>query len=199
MKKIILISILGLLTVNCSEKNNIDENNLESGSPGIVVKNAGLVLLNSYNVMLFQRLHLLENNQFVSESEYVKAVSYLQYLATGISQEDESLLSLNKILCGIGVQDSIGNSVEISDQDKVVIDNLIESAINYWPAIGVSTISEFQGNWLMRNGILMETEDRWELSIEKKVYDVLLNTSPFSFSIIKLPWMPKPLHVKWTE
>ena len=199
MKKIILISMLGLLFVNCSKKDNINEGNLLSQSQRIDVSNAGLVILNSYYELLFERLNLLDNNQFISESERIKAVYCLQYLAIGLSQADESSLSLNKVLCGIDTQDSIGNSVVISDQDKALMDMLLESAISSWTSIGSSSsIDGFRGNWLVREGILTETEDHWELTVERLAYDILLSQSPFAFSVIKLPWMEKPLYVTWS-
>jgi len=37
---------------------------------------------------------------------------------------------------------------------------------------------------LVGNGTLTEKEDRWDLIIEKRVYDVLLAKAPFSFSVI---------------
>lgn len=69
--------------------------------------------------------------------------------------------------------------------------------ISYWPAIGNTSVNGFRGNWLVRDGLLTELEDKWELTVEKRAYDVLIHQSPFSFSIIKLPWMEKPLHVTW--
>ena len=201
MKKIILISILGSLFVNCSKEHiimvsakktpgvYIEEVDAFPGSViEVVVPNAGLVILNSYSSMLFSRLDLLDNDLFISESEHIKAVYCLQYLATGLSQTDEALLSLNKVLCGIDTQQSIGDSVEITDIEKALMDELIESAIGYWSAIG---------SWLIRDGVLREEEDHWVLTVQKKPYDILLSKMPLPFSIIKHPWMQKPLHVIW--
>tara|TARA_R110002167_G_scaffold15000_1_gene60384 strand:- start:1825 stop:2460 length:636 start_codon:yes stop_codon:yes gene_type:complete len=209
MKKIILISILGSLFVNCSKENiimasakktpgvYIEEVDAFPGSVIEVVPNAGLVILSVSHDKLFARLNLLDNNQFISESEQIKAAHYLQYLATGLSQTDESLLSLNKVLCGIDTQQSIGDSVEITDIEKALMDELIESAIGYWSAIGATSIDGFRGNWLIRDGVLREEEDHWELTVQKKPYDILLSKMPLPFSIIKHPWMQKPLHVIW--
>ena len=176
----------------------MDAQNLEIQSAGIAVPNAGLVLLNSYFSMLFERLELLESKQFVSEDARINAVHYLQYVVTGLSQTEESLLTLNKIICGIPLQQPIRDAIEILDKEKTLIEGLIKSAMGYWEAIGSSSVQGFRGNWLVRNGVLREEEDRWSLTVEKKAYDVLLMKSPFSFSIIKLPWMPKPLHVNWS-
>jgi hypothetical protein len=66
-----------------------------------------------------------------------------------------------------------------------------------WPAIGASSIDGFRGNWFVRDGILVEKEDRWDLLIEKRPYDLLLGQSPFSFSVISFKWMNKPIFVNW--
>jgi len=124
------------------------------------------------------------------------AVHYYQYLVTGLTQTDESLMTLNKVLCDIAPTIPIKDSLEISEEHKKVIDGLIQSAINSWSAVGDTSVNEFRENWLVRDGILRETEECWELSVETRIYDLLINKSPFS--IIKLPWMKKPLHVTWS-
>ncbi|MEP5341098.1 MAG: contractile injection system tape measure protein [Algibacter sp.] len=175
----------------------MDSQNIEIQSTGIDVPNAGLVLLNTYFPMLFERLELLKDKQFVSEDARINAVHYLQYVVTGLSHTEESLLTLNKIICGIALQQPIKDSIEISDKEKTLIEGLLKSAMGYWEAIGSSSVLGFRGNWLVRNGVLREEEDRWSLTVEKRPYDVLLIKSPFSFSIIKFPWMQKPLHITW--
>lgn len=167
-------------------------------SSGITVHNAGMVIMNTYITMLFGRLGLVENNTFTSSEGQIDAVHYLQYLITGLAQTEESLLVLNKVLCGIPIATPIKEGIEISEDHKNLIHGLIEAAIGYWPAIGQCSVDGFRGNWLVRDGILREEEDRWELQVEKRSYDILMLKSPFSFSIIKLPWMTKPLHVTWS-
>ncbi|SEE65123.1 hypothetical protein SAMN04487765_3599 [Tenacibaculum sp. MAR_2010_89] len=165
---------------------------------GIPIHNAGLVLLNSYYLMLLDRLNLITNEKFNTKEDQLKAVHYLQYTVTGMAQTEESLLSLNKLLCGIPLNEPITDRIEITVKEEDLINGLITAAISYWPAIGNTTVNGFRGNWLVRDGLLREEDDRWELIIEKRPYDVLLIKSPFSFSIIKLPWMVKPLHVTWS-
>lgn len=164
---------------------------------GIPIPNAGLVILNSYFLMLLERLNLVKDKTFITTEAQLEAVHYLQYLVTGLEQTEESLLPLNKVLCGVSVDTPIQDRITISDNDKQLMDSLIQSAIGYWSAIGETSTNGFRGNWLVREGVLREEEDRWSLTIEKRAYDILLTQSPFSFSIIKLPWMPKPIHVNW--
>ena len=161
------------------------------------IKNAGLVLLNTYIEMLLERLHLTSNKQFSSTENQNNAVHYLQYIATGIANTDEMHLALNKVLCGLPLTQTIPNSITITEEDRQLIDGLIKAAVSHWPSLGESSIDGFRGNWLIRDGWLSEFEDRWELTVEKRPYDLLLQKSPFSFSIIKHQWMEKPLHVTW--
>ncbi|WP_046744088.1 contractile injection system tape measure protein [Kordia zhangzhouensis] len=164
---------------------------------GIYIPNAGLVLLNSYFVILFNRLGIIKDNEFVSEQAQLESVHYLQYIVTGLTQTEESLLTLNKVLAGLAPNTPVQDSIDMTDSDKQLIDGMIEAVIQYWSAIGQTSVNGFRGNWLVREGVLKETEDRWELLVEKRPYDILMLKSPFSFSIIKLPWMQKPLHVTW--
>jgi hypothetical protein len=164
---------------------------------GIPVRNAGIVVLNNYIPILFERLKVLENNKFISNEFQINAVQFLQYVITGMNQTEETFLPLNKILCGLPLTDAVPDSIEISQDNQQLINGLIEAAISHWPEIGDCSIDGFRGNWLVRDGILVELEDKWELTVEKRAYDVLINRSPFAFSLIKYHWMEKPLHVIW--
>jgi hypothetical protein len=164
----------------------------------VSVRNAGLVLINGYLSILLTRLDLIsEQKKFCSAEAQLAAVHYLQYVVTGLDNTEESLLPLNKLLCGIPLSQPVMESIEISEAHKALIDGLIEAVISHWPSIGNCSVYGFRGNWLVRDGLLTEKEDRWELTVEKRAYDLLIHKSPFSFSVIRYPWMDKPLHVNW--
>jgi hypothetical protein len=178
-----------------SARKMIDE---KAVAEGIVVRNAGLVLLSSFIPTLFERLGLLTASRtFVSEDAKADAVHYLQYVVTGHSSTEEAYLPLNKLLCGMQLNEPVREGIEISAEHEAIVSGLIGAAISYWPKAGDSSVSGFRGNWLVRNGILSNKNDRWELNVEKRAYDLLIHQSPFSFSIIKLPWMREPLYVNW--
>lgn len=162
----------------------------------VSVQNAGMVLLNGYFPILFERLGLMESHQFIGQNQGTAAL-YLQYLTTGLSHTEEHFLPLNKILCGMELSTPIETFLDISPENKELIDGLMTAAIDYWSTIGSSSIEGFRGNWLVRDGILTESEDQFELTVEKRPYDLLLAKAPFSYSIINYPWMEKPLHVTW--
>ena len=163
----------------------------------IPVRNAGLVLVNNYLTMLFVRLGLTNDQGFIEPEMQLRSVHYLQYFVTGLTHTEEHLLPLNKVLCGLALPQPVADGIIISDEHKDLIDGLIKAMIGQWSVIGDSSVDGFRGNWLVRDGLLSEQEDRWELTVEKRAYDILLQRAPFSFSIIKYPWMDKPLHVNW--
>jgi len=163
----------------------------------IPIKNAGLVLINHYIPLIFEHLNLTDSHKKFLPEMQAAAVYDLQFLATGQLETDEPDLALNKLLCGIPLREPVKNQTVISPADIETMTQLLQAAIGYWTAIGSSSIDGFRGNWLIRDGLLSEQDDRWELFIEKRVYDILINQSPFSFSVIKYPWMTKPLYVQW--
>jgi hypothetical protein len=164
---------------------------------GIPLRNAGMVILNSYIPMLFDRLGLTADRKFLDIPAQCNAVHYLQYVITGLSTTEESLLPLNKVLCGLPLSYPIPDGISITDEQTKLIEGLIQAVIGHWPAIGSTSTDGLRGNWLVRDGLLVELEERWELTVEKRAYDLLIHKSPFSFSIIKYPWMDQPLHVQW--
>jgi hydroxymethylpyrimidine/phosphomethylpyrimidine kinase len=163
----------------------------------IPVHNAGLVLFYPYMPMLFQRLDLMDSDhRFVNEAAQLIAVHCLQYLVSGGSS-DGNTLPLNKVLCGLSPSMAMPGKMTINAEYASLMNGMIHAAIEQWPAMGNSSIDGFRGNWLVRDGSLIEQEAQLELVIEKRAYDVLIDTLPFSFAMIKYPWMHKPLHVSW--
>lgn len=164
----------------------------------IAINNAGLTLINSYLPLLLDRLKCLENDLFVDEQSQLNTAHHLQYLVTGQSETDETHLALNKVLCGLHPTTAIHPGYAHSTAQKELMNGLLKAIISHWPAIGKTSIDGFRGNWLVREGLLTEYEDKWELNVKARAYDLLINKSPFSISMIKLPWMNKVLHVNWS-
>jgi Contractile injection system tape measure protein len=179
------------------KKQIVQKNTVAATTSGITVKNAGIVLLNNYFETLIDRLGLLQEKKFKDKDSQLDAVHYLQYVVTGLTKTEEAFLPLNKVLCGLPLATPVMESIDMTDEQKELITGLLNAAISHWPSVGDTSLLGFRGNWLVRDGLLIEKEERWELTVEKKVYDLLIHKSPFSFSIIRYPWMEKPLHVTW--
>lgn len=163
----------------------------------VPIRNAGLVLLNSFIPMLFQRLNLLQENQFTDLLSQQHAALILHYLSTGAEHADEAELLLNKLLVGLEPEQSLPAAIEIDVSEMELCNSLLHFAIQNWSAIGCCSVDGFRGNWLIRNASLSDAGDHWRLIVEKRAYDVLLARSPYSYSLIRLPWMKKAIYVTW--
>jgi hypothetical protein len=161
------------------------------------INNAGLAILQGYIRPLFKRLELLADDRFADPQRQRRAVHCLQFLVSGWEETPEQYLSLNKLLCGLPLHEPVEAGIELSGGEKATCLGLLESVIGHWPAIGTCSVDGLRGNWLVRDGSLSEDSDRWDLTVEKRAYDVLLARSPFSYSVIKLPWMEKAIYVTW--
>ncbi|MBU1621441.1 MAG: hypothetical protein KJ556_04150 [Gammaproteobacteria bacterium] len=161
------------------------------------INNAGLVILQGFITMLFSRLGLVENEQFVTPVAQRRAVHYLQFLATGCSETAEQHLVLNKLLCGLALHEPVEIGIDISAYEADLCHGLLNSVIGHWEAIGSSSVDGCRGDWLVREGSLTDAKDHWDLVVDRRAYDVLLARAPFSYSVIKLPWMEKAIYVTW--
>lgn len=166
-------------------------------SSPIRINNAGMVIMQSYFLPLLQRLQLTADKKFVDEQAQRRAVHYLQFLVRGKTRTEEQYLALNKLLCGLPLNDPLEVEFDMTEAQVELCNGLLTSVINYWPAIGKSSIDGFRGNFLVRDGLLTETADHWDLRVERRPYDMLLSRSPYTFSVIRLPWMQKALYVTW--
>lgn len=165
----------------------------------IPVNNAGVVILQGFIKPLFAKQNLLNGEQFVDEQAQRDAVHFIQYLITGCGYTQEQHLVLNKLLCGLAIDEPIEAGVDMSAAQIATCEGLLKAAIKYWPAIGDCSLAALRGNWLVRSGVLHHSEEQWELTVEKRPYDVLLEQAPFSYSIINFTWMEKPLYVNYAN
>ncbi|TAM96935.1 MAG: hypothetical protein EPN39_12545 [Chitinophagaceae bacterium] len=163
----------------------------------IYISNAGLVLFHPFLSTYFNRLGLMEKGKFVNEEAIIRGVYLLQFLVDGKEQHPEHELVLNKILCGMPVEKPMPAEVAFGEQDKEISMELLNVMKERWEKVKDTSVEGFRASFLQRNGALTATEDSWNLRVEQRGYDVLLQTLPWSFSMIKASWMEKILYVEW--
>ncbi|SNS81271.1 MULTISPECIES: contractile injection system tape measure protein [unclassified Azospirillum] len=161
------------------------------------LSNAGLVLLHAYLPPLFERLSLMRERKFVSPAAAHRALLALQFLACGRIRAEEPQLVLNKLLCGLMPSDPVPVEADFAPGEIGLMEGLLRAVIGHWPQSGASSLDGFRGSWLLRDGILADNADHWGLTVVRRPWDILLSKSPFSYAVIKLPWMGKPVYVTW--
>jgi len=163
----------------------------------MTINNAGLVLAAPYIPRLFTMLALTEKGEFKTIEHAYKAVHLLQFMVNNATQTPEYELALNKILCGMPLSEPVPFEVELSDHEKETTSSLLGAIVAHWHALGGTSTQGLQQTFFQREGGVWREEDKWQLNVQTATFDMLLDQLPWSYSLIKYPWMKQPLHVQW--
>ena len=163
----------------------------------IAVADAGLVLLHPFLSALFEARGLTTDSRFAGESEQLRAVQLTACLAAGESAREEPEMVIAKLLCGWPLEAPVPRETALDAADLAEAEALLHAAIGHWTALGQASPEALRETFLTRPGRLRERADAWQLEVERRGVDVLLERLPWALNPVRLPWMPLPLHVMW--
>lgn len=164
--------------------------------------NAGLCLLAPWFVRLFAMLGYLdeERKKFRGTASKVRAVFLLQYLAFGEEKAwREAELAFVRLLTALPGHVPLPGRLPLTDEERQTADGMVAGVKSNWPQMNGTSVEGFRHSFLVREGTLEQEEERWLLTVEEKAYDILLETVPWGFRQIRLPWLKKYVQVKWHE
>lgn len=167
----------------------------------VEVNNAGITLLHPYLPMLFHRLGYLSEDRrsFKDLDSQFRAIFVLQYLLYGVQQEySETELYFNKVL--VGMTDNaqpLPRKMELTREETEWVDRLIEGARQSWDKMSHTSTQAFRMSFLQRKGYVSYTDRVWNVRVEEKAYDVLLDSVPWGFKMFMAPWMKDRVVVQW--
>jgi len=173
------------------------ESDHELSGASFYVQNAGLVLLHPYLKTFFNNLGLIKEGKFTSNTARFKAIHVLQFLIDGEFVHPEHTLILNKVLCGLPVQAPVPLSVKLTAVQQQHCKDFISAILSMWEQMKNSSHANFRGAFLKRDGILKNEYDDWNLKVEPAGYDVLLQTLPWGYGIVKNGLMKSTIYVEW--
>ena len=166
------------------------------------IENAGLCLLAPWFVRLFAMLGYLdeEKKQFRNTASKVRAIFLLQYLVCGKEKSwRETELTFNRLLTALPGHIPLPRHLSLSDEERQTADNMVAGVKANWPQMNGTSVEGFRSSFLTRKGRQEQKEEHWLLTVEEKAYDILLETIPWGFRQIRLPWIKKYVQVKWHE
>ena len=166
----------------------------------IPISNAGLVILFPFLPMLFMRLNMLSQDRrdFNSNESKVRAIFILQHLMASEDREyDEKDLFLNRLLINYPFNEPLPKRMELNQDKLNTIDSLLEAAKTNWEKMRNTSMRGFQEAFLRRAGFIEKTEREWVLTVEERAFDILLDSIPWSYKLVRLPWMENILKVNW--
>jgi len=77
------------------------------------------------------------------------------------------------------------------------LDRLLGAVLQAWTPLRNSSVGTLREAFLQREGRLELGENNWTLKVAAKPYDMLLDTVPWPFRMIKNRWMTTALLVQW--
>ena len=164
----------------------------------LYIQNAGLVILHPFLSRLFTVLEWVEGGKFKSDWEASKAVYMLEYLARKVYENiDEANLVLNKILCGIPIEQPLWKDVELTEKEKEMGESLLQGVIQNWSILGKTSPEALRYSFLQREGRLTPENSHWRLRVDQKGTDILVERLPWGIGMIKTVYMSYFLYVEW--
>ena len=162
------------------------------------ISNSGLVIFHPFLQPLFEQLNLIKEGNWKNIQSQHKAVLLTQYLVTGTTMFYENELVLNKILCGLPIEDVLNTKQKITKKEKEKCQKLLEAVLEYWTSMSKSSVEALRETFLIREGKLnVSNSASYELWVEEKGYDILLAQLPWGIGMIKTPWMNEFLTCHW--
>lgn len=161
------------------------------------ISNAGLIILHPFLNTLFQQLDLCEKETWKNRNSQHKAILLSQFLITGQEKMYENELVLNKILCGLPIDNVVNTNLKFTKKEKQKCKNLLQAVLEYWKTMSKSSTEALQETFLQREGKLEIQRNGFELWVEEKGYDILLEQLPWGIGMVKTPWMEEYLTCNW--
>jgi len=183
-------------TIYKKETDNTIELTDEETNP-VYIHNAGVALITPYLPKLFNMLDLTENNKFKNNEAQIRAIYLIQFIVFGTTDFPEHEMTLNKLLTGFKSGTPLPRHIEPTEKEIETINSMLNAALQHWSKLKNKSISVLREGFLQREGKLEEKEDFYQLTVEEKSYDMLLDSCPWNFRTIRFPWMKKITQIKW--
>jgi len=163
------------------------------------VSDSVLVLLSPYLPALFERTGCVEKGEFLTEEAKRKALAILKFVAFGTYGEPPRTAAVMNLLCGLPVSPlfRVDELPAVSDDEKQLVEGLLKAVIANWKAVGHMSPDGLRGSYFVRSGVVETAGAMDLLTVENKTFDILIERLPWTYSMIKHPWMKKTLNVKW--
>ena len=92
----------------------------------------------------------------------------------------------------------VPKGIKMTTTEKKITEDMMNAIVIHLKAMGTKNLDALRGGFLVREGKLEWHEDGyWNLDVEKKSYDIMMQNMPWSISIINHPWMKNRIQVTW--
>ncbi|PQQ40399.1 hypothetical protein C6H65_15375 [Photorhabdus luminescens] len=182
---------------NCNQPRAINRPYPESDltSP-YQVNNAGILILWPMLPALFNQLDLLEEKKFIHRQAQFMAVDFLDYLIWGNEEGQVERKILNKVLCGLTIDEDMP-SIPVESEEELIIEQWLDAIITQLPGWKKLSRNDARQLFLQRPGELLIDEQEIKITLQHQPFDLLLADWPWPLNIAKLSWLNRPLQIDW--
>jgi len=165
----------------------------------VMVANAGGVLLWPLLPELFAELGLFGMDGFIDEAAQHRAARWLDALIWGADDCDPERMVLTRRLCGLPpYAESPLYEEPVPEEIALAIDDWLSVFPVRIPRLARCTANDVRELFLHRAGLWFDLDDHDELQVMPHASDFLLVDLPWSLTAVSLPWLKRPLQVRWT-
>ncbi len=161
---------------------------------GVMVKNAGLVIVAPFLPELFNECRILEGKK-ITDPDMALAIMHLIVWGNIDYREYDTVLS--KVLCNIGSEHHLKLITRLEPDVYGKVEEMLKATVRNWGALKDTSPDGLRESFLRRKGKLAFSNDSWFLHVEQNTVDILLQSLPWSIGFIRLPWMKAMLRTEW--
>lgn len=175
----------------------------KASEEGILIDNAGLVLLHPYIPQLFEQMGFLSEDseekkkKTIHPKKIARAIHTLHYLACKKEHPYEHELVVEKYLCGFPLGHSLERMITLTNEEKTHCTSLLSAVLTHWKALKTNHIELLQNEFLAREGKLFIDKTSEKIYVQRKAQDILLDQLPWNLTLAKLPWKQNIIHIEW--
>ena len=105
----------------------------------------------------------------------------MDFLVWGERKVYEYDLILNKVIAGIYPENLCDINIALSKNEQYATNEFLETIIKYWSILKRTSIEGLRTSFLQRNGRLSNEDGCWQLHVESKSFDLLIDMSALEF------------------
>lgn len=173
------------------------EENIEVPKNSLFISNSGLAIISVFLPQYFDKLEMLADGEFINDEVARRATLLTQYIISGEFVFRENELIMNKVICGVEIENPVPESIEVTAEEAELAESLLYAVLSHWKTLGNTSVEGLRETFLIRPGRIFEADQSWKLEVELMSFDILLDSLPWSCNLINLPWMKKPIEVNW--
>lgn len=165
------------------------------------IQNAGVVLISPWFPMLFYRSGLLSEDRrdFKNNESRIKAMFMIQYLIYCQNNKEykKEDLALNFILTRCPDNIDLPNRMELTEEDIQLMNSMLEGIKSNWDKMRHTSVEAFRQSFIQRDGKIEKSDRGWIITVESRAFDVLLDSLPWGYKMVRYPWMDRLIEVGW--